>query len=298
MTTAITIAASAGSSWTNSSKESNSLVGADAVDRHPRALAGLPRAGRDARRRHRPLEPRHRARAGRRFRGGDARAAAFAHVDLDLGAATIGDGKRFGGGVSAPPARRPAGSWAPARARWASAAPGRRARPRKRRSRAPAGGKAGSWRRQGRWRQIGSCGLPERSIAVGCGHPGVWIQLSAPRRRFRCMLLFLKRPRSLRNSAARADSCSFPRAAPSGAATTVLPGVRLTTKLRRPVHPFAVARPPRRGRARNRRACVCVAGPLSRRSRPRRTIPSRSISSTRTSRRSSRRSPRSPAAIS
>ena len=54
--------------------------------------------------------------------------------------------------------------------------------------------------------------------------------------------------RSLRNSVARSDSCSFPRAAPSGAATTVLPGARLTTKLRRPVHPFAEARPPRRGR--------------------------------------------------
>ena len=40
----------------------------------------------------------------------------------------------------------------------------------------------------------------------------------------------------------------FPALQPSGAATTVRPGVRLTTKLRRPVHPIAVAREPRSGR--------------------------------------------------
>ena len=44
----------------------------------------------------------------------------------------------------------------------------------------------------------------------------------------------------------RADILQFSRAAPHGAVTIVLPGARLTTKLRRPVHPDALAHAARR----------------------------------------------------
>ncbi len=134
--------------------------------------------------------------------------------------------------------------------------------------------------------------------SVGCGHQGVRIQLSAVRSPSGLRAIIPERARPPRNSVPRADFVQFSRAAPPGAVTIVLPGARLTTKLRRPMHPDAAAHAARRAL----RAFVVLvfafsAGFARARRRPP-TMRSRSISSTPTSRPSSRRSPRSPGAIS